>query len=198
MTFVRSAGALAWRRCALRSFSPSLALPSLCDLRQRARVSPYLACACLRVRAYHLPFLCPRACGLCVWWRWCVLPSSVWLLSSGFVVSWFHTITSFRLGCLLGTPSYHSCSVSRCWRPSALCVFFDGVHLFLGAGSLSALAAFVGPLRVRVYILLFVCPWVLWYVCLWWRWCALWRRVVPSFRFRAGVPHTMLLSVRAA
>ena len=56
MTFVRSAGALAWRRCALRSFSPSLALPSLFHLRRRARVSPYLACACLRVWAYHLPF----------------------------------------------------------------------------------------------------------------------------------------------
>ena len=62
MTFVQSAGALAWQRCALRSFSPSLALSSLCRLRRRARVSPYLACACLHVWAYHLPFLCPRAC----------------------------------------------------------------------------------------------------------------------------------------
>ena len=27
-----------------------------------------------------------------------------------------------------------------------------------------------------------------------WRWCALRWRVVPSFRLRAGVPHTILLS----
>ena len=107
MTFVRSAGALAWRRCALRSFSPSLALPFLCRLRRRARVSSYLACACLRVWAYHLPFLGPRAAGLCVRWRWCVLPGSVWLPFSGFVVSRFHTITSSRYGCPLGIPSYH-------------------------------------------------------------------------------------------
>ena len=49
MSFVRSAGALVWWRCALRSFSPSLALPSLCRLRQRAQArapSPYLACVC--------------------------------------------------------------------------------------------------------------------------------------------------------
>ena len=136
MTFVRSVGALAWRRCALRPFSPSSALPSLCCLRRWARVSAYLACPFLRVWAYHLPCLCPQACGLCVWWRWCVLPSSVWLPSSGFVVIPFHTITFFRLGCPLGTPSYHSCSVPRCWRPFALCVFYGGVHLFLGAGSL--------------------------------------------------------------
>ena len=136
MTFVRSAGALAWRPCALPSFSPFLAPSSLCRLRRQARVSPYLACACLCVWAYHLPFLCPRACGLCVWWRRCVLPGSVWLPSSSFVVSWFHTITSFRLGCPLGTPSYHSCSVPRCWRPFALCVFSGSVHIFLGAGSL--------------------------------------------------------------
>ena len=136
MTFVRSAGALGWRRCALHSFSPSLALPSLCRLRRRARVSPYLACACLRVWAYHLPFLCPQACGLCVQWRWCVLLGSVWLPSSGFAVSRFHTISFFRYGCPLGIPSYHSCSVPRCWQPFALCVFFGGVHIFLGAGSL--------------------------------------------------------------
>jgi hypothetical protein len=136
MSFARSAGALVWRRCALRSFSPSLALPSLCRLRRRALASPYLACVCLRVWAYHLPFLCPPACGLCVWWRWCVLSGYVWLPSPGFVVSRFHTITSFRLGCPLGIPSYHSCSVPRCWRPFALCVFFGGVHIFLGAGSL--------------------------------------------------------------
>ena len=117
MSFVRSAGALVWRRCALHSFSPSLALPSLCRLRRRARASPYLACVCLRVWAYNLPFLCPRACGLCVWWRWCVLSGGVWLPSSGFVVSRFHTITSFRFGCPLGIHSYHSCSVPRCWRP---------------------------------------------------------------------------------
>ena len=136
MSFARSAGALVWRRCALRSFSPSLALPSLCRLRRRALASPYLACVCLRVWAYHLPFLCPPACGLCVWWRWCVLSGYVWLPSPGFVVSRFHTITSFRLGCPLGIPSYHSCSVPRCWRPFALCVFFGDVHIFLGAGSL--------------------------------------------------------------
>ena len=136
MTFLQSARALVWRRCALRSFSPSLALPSLCRLRRRARVSPYLACACLRVWAYHVPFLCPRACGLCVWWRWCVLPGSVWLPSSGSGVSRFHTVTSFRLGCPLGIPSYHSCSVPWCWRPFAHCMFSGGVHIFLGAGSL--------------------------------------------------------------
>ena len=130
MSFVRSAGALVWRRCAVRSFSPSLALPSLCRLRRRARAcapSPYLASVCLRVWAYHLLFLCPRACGLCVCWRWCVLSGGVWLPSPSFAVSRFHTITSFRLGCPLGIPS---------WRPFALCVFFGGVHILFGVGSL--------------------------------------------------------------
>ena len=89
MTFVRLAGALAGQRCALHSLGPSLALPSLCRLRRLARVSPYLAGACLRVWAYHLPFLCPQACHLCVRWRWCVLPGSVWLPPSGFLVSGF-------------------------------------------------------------------------------------------------------------
>ena len=32
------------------------------------------------------------------------------------------------------------------------------------------------------------------HMCVLWRWCALWLRAVPSFRLRAGVPHTMLLS----
>ena len=66
MSVVWSAGALMWRCCALRSFSLSLVLPSLCRLRQRALASPYLACVCLRVWAYHLPFFCPQACGLWV------------------------------------------------------------------------------------------------------------------------------------
>ena len=143
MSFVRSPGALVWRRCALRSFSPSLALPSLCRLRRRARaraLSPYLAGVCLRVRAYHLLFLCPRACGLCVWWRWCVLSGGLWLPSPGFLVSWFHTITSFRLGCPLGIRSYHSCSVPRFWAAlCSLCVLWRCPHFF------SALAAY----RVR-------------------------------------------------
>ena len=57
---------------------------------------------------------------------------------------------------------------------------------------------FVGPLRVRAYLLLFLCPWVCG-MCVLWQWCALRWRVVPSFRLRAGVPHTMLLSsVRTA
>ena len=139
MLFVRSADALVWRCCAPRSFSPSLALPSLCRLRRRARAgapSPYLACVCLRVWAYHLLFLCPRACGLRVWWRWCVLFGGAWLPFPGFVVSRFHTITSLRLGYPLGIPSYYSCSVPRCWRPFALCVFFGGVHIFFGVGGL--------------------------------------------------------------
>ena len=86
------------------------------------------------------------------------------------------------------------------WRRGSLasplafaCTFFFFLYPYL-----LALAGFVGPLRVRVYLLLFVCPTGLWYVCLWCRWCALRRRVVPSFWFRAGVPHAMLLSVRAA
>ena len=48
------------------------------------------------------------------------------------------------------------------WRPcslasplaAALCVYFFFYPYLL------ALAAFPGPLRVRVYLLLFVCPWV--------------------------------------
>ena len=36
-------------------------------------------------------------------------------------------------------------------------------------------------------------------MCVLWWWCALQWRVVPSFRLRAGVPHTMLVSsVRTA
>ena len=75
---------------------------------------------------------------------------------------------------------------------AALCVYFFFLPIPFGAcGACRALACAGIPLALRV-------PLGLWYVCLWWRWCALWRRVVPSFRFRAGVPHTMLLSVRAA
>ena len=46
---------------------------------------------------------------------------------------------------------------------------------------------------VQVYLLLFLCPWVCG-MCVLWRWCALRWRVVPSFRLRAGIPHTMVLS----
>ena len=47
-----------------------------------------------------------------------------------------HTIlTSFRLGCPLGIPSYHSCSVPRCWRPLVLHVFVGGVHFLALAAS---------------------------------------------------------------
>ena len=77
---------------------------------------------------------------------------------------------------------------------AALCVYFFCFFLpipFGACGDCWALACAGIPLDLRV-------PLGLWYVCLWWRWCALRRRVVPSFRFRAGVPHTMLLSVRAA
>ena len=80
----RSTGALAWRRCLRRSLCLSWVLLSpWCSRRQvRARAPPlYLALACLRVWAHHLLLLCPRACGLCVWWRsgplwWCVAPVS--------------------------------------------------------------------------------------------------------------------------
>ena len=34
----------------------------------------------------------------------------------------------------LGIPSYHSCSVPRCWRLLVLRVFFGGVHIFSGVG----------------------------------------------------------------
>ena len=34
----------------------------------------------------------------------------------------------------LGIPSYHSCSVPRCWRLLVLSVFFGGIHIFSGAG----------------------------------------------------------------
>ena len=71
-------------------------------------------------------------------------------------------------------------------------LFFFPLPIPVGACGVCWALACVGiPLALRV-------PLGLWYACLWWRWCALRRRVVPSFRFRAGVPHTMLLSVRAA
>ena len=73
------------------------------------------------------------------------------------------------------------------WR-----VLFAFLTIPFGACGVGRTLACAGiPLALRV-------PLGLWYVCLWWRWCALRRRVVPSFRLRAGVPHTMLLSVRAA
>ena len=78
---------------------------------------------------------------------------------------------------------------------AVLCVYFV---FFFFYPYLLALAAFVRPLRVPVYLLLFVCRWVCGMCVFSWRWCALRRRVVPSFQFDAGVPHTMLLSVRAA
>ena len=101
---------------------------------------PFGACGVCRTLAFAGIPLAPRVpLGLwyvCLQWRWCVLSGGVWLPSPGFVVSLFHTIASFRLGCPLGIPSYHSCSVPRCWRPFALCVFVGSVHIFLGAGSL--------------------------------------------------------------
>ena len=69
--------------------------------------------------AYHLLSLCPRACGLCVRRRWCALRWSVAPFSR-FRGAALHTITSFRMGCPLGIPSYHSCYVPRCWRPLVL------------------------------------------------------------------------------
>ena len=78
---------------------------------------------------------------------------------------------------------------------AALCVyFFFGFFLpipFEACGVCRALACASIPLPLRVHL-------GLWYVCLWWWCCAHRRHVVSSFRFRAGVPHTMLLSVRAA
>ena len=78
---------------------------------------------------------------------------------------------------------------------AALCVNFF-IFIFLpipsaACGVCRVLACAGIPLALRV-------PLGFWYVSLWWRWCALRRRVVPSFQFHAGVPHTMLLSVRAA
>ena len=78
---------------------------------------------------------------------------------------------------------------------AALCVYFFFLFFlrisFGACGVCRALGCAGIPLALHV-------PSGLWYVCLWWRWCALRRRVVPSFCFRAGVPYTMLLSVRAA
>ena len=80
-------------------------------------------------------FLCPRVCGWCVWWRWCALRQRVAPFPR-FRGGSLHTITSFRLGCPLGIPSYHPWSVPRCWRPLVLRVFFGGVHIFVGGGGL--------------------------------------------------------------
>ena len=77
---------------------------------------------------------------------------------------------------------------------AALCVYFFVFFLpvlFGACGVCRAPACACIPLALLVHL-------GLWYVCLWWRWCAFWRRVVPSFRFGAGVPHTMRVSVRAA
>ena len=76
MAFSRSGGALVWRRCLRRSLSLSLVLLSWWRSRRRVEArapSQFLGCLCSRVWAYHLLFLCPRASGLCVWWRWCAL-----------------------------------------------------------------------------------------------------------------------------
>ena len=74
---------------------------------------------------------------------------------------------------------------------AALVVYFLTSIPFGACGVCWTLACAGIPLALHV-------PLGLWYVCLWGRWCALRGRVVPSFRLRAGVPHTMLLSVRAA
>ena len=75
---------------------------------------------------------------------------------------------------------------------AALFVTFFFLPIPFGAcGVCRALACAGIPLALGV-------PLGLWYVCLWCRWCALRRRVVPSFWLRAGVPHTMLLLVWAA
>ena len=86
MTFVWSAGALAWWRCALRSFSLSLALPSLCLLRRRARVPPYLACACFACGRTTCPF-CALGLVVCVFGGGGVC--SPVACASLLLVSWF-------------------------------------------------------------------------------------------------------------
>ena len=131
MAVSRSAGALAWRRCLRRSLCPSWVLLSPWCSRRRVQArarSPYLARACLRVWAYHLLFLCPRACGLCVWWRWRPL---WWRVAP---VSRFRGVgrPSYHRFVPLGIPSYHSCFVPRCWRLLVVRVFFGGVHISCG------------------------------------------------------------------
>ena len=82
------------------------------------------------VWAYYLLFLCPRACGLCVWWRWRPLWWRVAPVSEfrGAGRPSYHRIFP------LGIPSYHSCAVPRCWRLLVLRVFFRDVHIFSGVG----------------------------------------------------------------
>ena len=76
MAFSRSAGALAWRRCVLRSRSPSLVLLS---------PSPYLACVCLRAWAYDSCSFCALGFAVCVFGGGGVLSGGVWPPSLGFV-----------------------------------------------------------------------------------------------------------------
>ena len=102
-----------------------------------------LAIHCLRLFArvgiplLLLLFLRPPVCGLRVWWRWCALR---WRGApfARFCGVALHTITSLRLGCPLGIPSYHPCSVPRCWQPLVLRVFFGGVHIFFCVGGLES------------------------------------------------------------
>ena len=75
----------------LSILGPSIPVAFAAAVRARAP-SPYLARVCLRVWAYRLLFLCPRACGLCVWWRWC---AHRWRVAP---------VSRFRGG---GRPSYH-------------------------------------------------------------------------------------------
>ena len=78
---------------------------------------------------------CALGLVVCVLGGGGVLSGGAWLPSLGFVgVGALHTITSFCMGCPPGIPSYHSCSVPRCWRPLVLRVFFGGVQIFFGVG----------------------------------------------------------------
>ena len=56
-----------------------------------------------------------------LWWR---VPPVSWFRGGGR--------PSYHRFIPLGIPSYHSCSVPRCWRLLVLRVFFGGVHIFSG------------------------------------------------------------------
>ena len=179
--------------CVLRSRSPSLVYLPSWRLRVRARIpapSPYLSCVCMRVWCGHTILAL-------------FTPSGLWFARLMVVVC-----SPVACGSLsrvsLGCPSHHHFSpLGLPIRYSLIPSLFRSAVLAASCSScvLRRCQYFFPRWRscgdcgdcVWAYFLLFLCPWVCG-ICVLWRWCALRWRVVPSFRLRAGVPHTMLLS----
>ena len=123
-----------WRLCCACADRPVCCVPtpSPALMAYREREGGAALCTSLSLSISGPPFLVAfAAAGSCSF----AIPCLCMLARVG--IHTIHTIiSSFRLGCPLGIPSYHSCSVPRRWRPLVCRLFVGGVHsLALAASS---------------------------------------------------------------